>query len=131
MVHVLGTLAGNNNGPGYTSWAYGINDLGQVVGNSTLSDLAVHAFLYQNGTMYDLNNLIVPGNGVVLESAVGINNEGQIIANGSDNNGALRAFLLTPTAAVPESSGLLLAGIGGLFVLATWKHSGRHAVRRH
>lgn len=128
-VNILGTLAGNSSGPGYTSWAYGINDMGQVVGNSTTSSLAVHAFLYENGTMLDLNNLIVPGNGVVLESAVGINSEGQIIANGFDDNGALRAFLLTPQSEVPEPSGLLLAGIGSLFVLAC-KYSGRHAGRR-
>ncbi len=120
MVNVLGTLAGNN-GNGYTSSALGINDLGQVVGNSTISTFAIHAFIYENSTMYDLNNLIVPGNGVVLESAVGINNEGQIIVNGFDNDGGVRAFLLTPINAVPEPSGLLLAGIGGLFVFGAWK----------
>jgi probable HAF family extracellular repeat protein len=130
MVHVLGTLAGQN-GSGHTSWAYGINDLGQVVGDSTTSNYDVYAFLYQNGTMYDPNSLIVPGNGVVLENAVGINDEGQIIANGFDNNGPTRAFLLTQTAAVPEPSGSLLVGIGSLFVLAASKHSGRPAVRPH
>ena len=48
-----------------------------------------HAFLYENGTMYDLNNLIVPGNGVFLEGAVGVNDNGQIIANGFDDNGSV------------------------------------------
>jgi probable HAF family extracellular repeat protein len=128
-VDILGTLAGKS-GNGYTSWANGINDQGQVVGNSTASDGGEHAFLYENGTMYDLNNLIVPGNGAFVENAVGINYEGQIIANGFDNNGALRAFLLTPVSSVPEPSALLLASIGGLMVLA-WKHSRRCAGCQH
>ena len=49
-----------------------------------------HAFLYSNGQMIDLNNLIGPALGGV-SLATGINDESQIVANSSD-----RAFLLTP-----------------------------------
>ena len=48
----LGTLGGNY------SHAYGINDNGQVVGGSETKDGITHAFLYSNGSMRALNNLI-------------------------------------------------------------------------
>ena len=75
--------------------ARSINDLGQVVGSSRI-DNVWHAFLYQNGSMDDLNDLIPEGSGWVLEHAQDINNNGQIVGigffNGNDNHG----FLLTP-----------------------------------
>lgn len=48
----LGTLGGTD------SYANGINDSGQVVGDSfTANDAAVHAFLYSGTSMQDLGNL--------------------------------------------------------------------------
>ena len=101
----LGTLAGSN---GMTSTALGVNDQDQVVGNSLTAGFEQHAFLYSNGVMQDLNNLLVPGSQVTLFSATGINDHGQIIADGDNALGQQHAFLLTPQS-VPEPSSLLLA----------------------
>ena len=42
---------------GVGSWAYDLNDSGQVVGLSYTSDARKHAFLYENDTMKDLGTL--------------------------------------------------------------------------
>ncbi len=87
----LGTLAAPYNSG---SEALGINLSGQIVGTSwdypLPGDYQYHAFLYSNGTMEDLNNL-VNAPGWTLEEATAINNSGQIV--GWANMGAL---LLTP-----------------------------------
>ena len=54
-----------------------------------------HAFLWQNGTMTDLNTLIAANTGWVLLAAGGINNKGQIVGVGT-YKGAGQIFLLTP-----------------------------------
>ena len=59
----LGTLGGAN------SEAAAINDWSQVVGVSDMPGGGTHAFLYQNGTMTDLNSILPAGSGWVLESA--------------------------------------------------------------
>ncbi len=69
--------------------AFGINDAGQVVGDS-----AQHAFLYQGGTLTDLNGLLPPDSGWMLEQARAINDAGQIVGYGSIN-GRTHGFLLT------------------------------------
>jgi probable HAF family extracellular repeat protein len=66
----LGTLGGAS------SRAYGLNDAGQVVGNSDVPGIANgRAFLYSNGVMTDLGSL-VDGRG---STAYDINNNGQIV----------------------------------------------------
>jgi probable HAF family extracellular repeat protein len=94
----LGTLGGAN------SIAYGINASGDIVGEAdTATDH--HLFLWQNGVMKDLNDLIPPDSGWVFNALgpdgttdkfVAINNVGQIAGIGN-YNGHPRAFLLTPT----------------------------------
>jgi probable HAF family extracellular repeat protein len=87
----LGTLGGDS------SFAYGINDAGQMVGNSlTSGNASDHAFVYQNGRMADLNDL-TPGSGWLLSVAYAINNNGLIVGFGVNPLGQGHAFLLTPT----------------------------------
>ncbi len=67
----LGTLGGSE------SIAYGINDLGQIVGDSLISgNIYRRAFLSQNGAMQSLGTL-----GGNQSSARAINNSGRIVGN--------------------------------------------------
>jgi probable HAF family extracellular repeat protein len=108
----LGTLGGTY------SRANSVNDLGQVVGTALISDApwAERAFLYDDGTMYDLNNLILPGLGFVLADAMDINSAGEILVRGRiPYTGGARDFLLIP---VPEPATLSLLTLGGLALVA-------------
>src|SRR5262249_29652644 len=94
----LGTLGG------LLSTGYAINDSDEVVGTSTTTSGGSDAFLYSNGTMFDLNSLISPTDplhdAVRLDEATGINNRGEIVADGRYTSGPLsgdsHAFLLIP-----------------------------------
>jgi uncharacterized protein (TIGR03437 family) len=111
-----------------SSQATGINDSGWVIGSS--SDLAplsmlqlqmyllplvdpallqdFRAFLYANGTMYDLATLVENSAGGQLPFATAINNAGQI-AGTATIAGHRHAFLLTPVAP-PQVNALTGAG---------------------
>src|SRR3989440_177093 len=79
QVRNLGALPGDS-----TSLAHGINDAGQVVGQSGW----LHAFLWDNGTMTNLGNLGGP-----LSAATGINNAGQVVGTSETPSGWSHAFL--------------------------------------
>ena len=67
----LGTLGGT------TSSARGVNDSGQVVGESAIAgDSTGHAFLYSGGVMTDLGTL-----GGLNSWALGINSFGEVVGN--------------------------------------------------
>ena len=82
---------------GQNSAASAINKTGQVVGSSTTSTSGLYtkAVLWDKGSIKNLNNLIPPTSGWLLDSALDINDKGQIVGLGKIN-GKFRAFLLTP-----------------------------------
>jgi len=86
----LGTFAGSDS----TVWAFGINDSGVAVGQSTFAG-TYHGFVYSGGKIKDLNGLMTGGSGWVLLEANGINSAGQIVGMGTFN-GQEHAYLLTP-----------------------------------
>jgi probable HAF family extracellular repeat protein len=86
----LGVFAGQSS----TTWGFGINDSGVVVGQSSFQG-TYHAFVYSGGKIKDLNGLIPSKSGWVLLDADSINNAGQIVGTGM-HKGQEHAFLLTP-----------------------------------
>jgi probable HAF family extracellular repeat protein len=83
----LGALGGDG------SYAYGINNSGQVVGRADTVSGAYHAFLYNGGVMTDLGTL--PGGegaGPVVSCATSINAGGQIVGWSQSANGVRHAF---------------------------------------
>lgn len=102
----LGNLAGQ---PGWNSHAEGINDAGEIVGQSDALPPGTNqgvqrAFLYRQGLMEDLSTLLAPGDPleryVTLTEAVGINDSGWIAANGTDSRYGTRAYLVKRTSPV-------------------------------
>jgi probable HAF family extracellular repeat protein len=94
----LGTLGGNN------SAAYAINQSGQVVGDTDTTN-PHHPFVWQNGVITDLNNVVTTYAGS-LYTAYGINDQGQItggLYNQSIYPYPYRGYLLTPSAGNPSS----------------------------
>lgn len=77
-----------------------INSAGQIVGNfsaphtPTKPDV-LHAFLWSNHTLYDLNRVAPNKSGWVFQEAVSINDRGQIVGTGT-YRGKPSGFLLTP-----------------------------------
>lgn len=83
VVTDLDTLGGNY------SYAYGINDKGQVVGKSNaIYQGKCYAFVYSNGTMTNLGTM----DGFSSSTALGINNSGQIVGSVSTHSTS-QAFL--------------------------------------
>jgi uncharacterized membrane protein len=114
-VQILGSLGEDSD-----AYGSGLNDFGQVVGESTSG-----AFLFSDGQMYALNDLaaeFLVGEGEVgfqsLLWANGINNSGDIVGVGEYFDGVNfyeAGFLLT-TSAIPEPS-TYAAIFGGMVLL--------------
>jgi hypothetical protein len=79
----------------------------------------VHAFIYHNGAITDLNSLIDASLGWELIYATDINDRGQIVGYGLVN-GQGHAFLLSP---VPEPSTAIIVGAAVLYVIASRRRS--------
>jgi probable HAF family extracellular repeat protein len=88
----LGALPGD-----VTSQATGINEWGQVVGQSCDLDGNCRGFLWQNGVMADLQDLVVSGDVTNITTANDIDDFGRITGQGVDATGNFVAFLATPT----------------------------------
>jgi probable HAF family extracellular repeat protein len=105
-----------NLGSAFFNVAFGINNRGQVVGQSGLTgDMAFHAFLWQHGGMTDLGTL--PGD--VVSWAETVNNEGQAVGTSFDASDFPHPFVwqsgvMTNLNALisPNSPWLLLEALG-------------------
>jgi probable HAF family extracellular repeat protein len=99
----LGALTG----AGGESVAYAINDRGVAVGYSMTTNNVQHACVYTDGSVRDLNGLVINQNsGWTLQTAWSINNAGKIVGVEVNSSGASHAFLLTP---IPTGSLFILS----------------------
>jgi probable HAF family extracellular repeat protein len=79
------------------SFAENINSRDQIVGNSfDCNGNATSAFLWERGTIANLNDLIPPGSPLHVVSAVGINQRGVIVGEALDQSATSHAVLLIP-----------------------------------
>lgn len=93
--------------------AYSVNAKDQAVGVTTpciqvtpddsCNGPVYHAFLWENGSIVDLQTLVLPGSGITLSSCAGcelgaynINDRGEITGQGVLSNGDSRVVLLIP-----------------------------------
>jgi probable HAF family extracellular repeat protein len=82
-----------------SSQANGINERGQVVGFSCTLDSDCRAFLWENGVLKNINDLVAPGFSGVLLFAQDINDQGEITGRAFDPaTGLRRAFVAVPVA---------------------------------
>ena len=92
-VQTLGTLPGLN-----TSEGLDVNDSGMIVGYSwdgTGNGIDPRAWVWVDGTMYDLNELLEEGGAFeILSRATGVNNNGDIVGWGRLLDGSIGAFLI-------------------------------------
>ena len=98
---------------GPNGYAEGINDAGQVVGwGYNPNGANNHAFLWSQGVLTDLNDVIDPASGWVLNFARDINNKGEIVGVGTRGFES-RPFLLVPASILltnPRSGTLWISG---------------------
>jgi uncharacterized membrane protein len=83
-----------------------INDSGEVVGQSFLGVTSISfdlcsssvngAFIWKNGSIKDLQSLLIPGSDITLDDSFNINELGEIVATGFLGNGDHRVVLLIP-----------------------------------
>ena len=106
----LGTIGG-----AYPN-AVGINDSVAIVGHASnegssqdfpdpTGDATQHAFLYSNGTLYNLTNLLTASVGWTIYDARAINNNGQIAGVGLFNGQYFAVRLDPPAAPVTATAG--------------------------
>lgn len=95
--------------------AYGMNNLGAVVGIARASDFSLHAALYTDAGPIDLNTLIAPHPELTLIDAIDISDSGLIVGTAQTPTGETHAYLLTPT--VPEPAALSIAALGCALLL--------------
>src|SRR5438094_9920219 len=99
-----GTMTDLGAREGYTSRAFAISDVGQIVGTSN-----EHAILWENGTMTDLGNT----------NAFDANEESQIVRWGLARAGLFTAGLCTAPVPPPLTSLTRLRQLGVAVTVAT------------
>jgi len=105
----LGTLPGD-----LRSEALGINDKGQIVGLSKGGPYGIRAVLWQNGKLFDINQLTVSGSPFLLFGN-DIDSQGRVVGEADDlNTGDQPGYIATPVspgAAVSSSTPAIPQGI--------------------
>ncbi|MBL1217005.1 MAG: DUF3466 family protein [Planctomycetes bacterium] len=101
-------------GEGFHSKALGLNDIGQVVGESNYRDglSGWHAFLWQDGVMQDIHG----GSGLPNSGAWDVNNDG-VVVGGRSEYPQHEGFIWTPSTGMlnltdlrPQKSGWIIVG---------------------
>ena len=130
VIDLGGTSTGND-----AAYTLAINDMHQAVGRDRTGTGETHAFLWDNGTTWDLNSLLLPEfGGWELIDAWDINASGQICGSAITPDGAVHAFLATPQSSpspddVPEPATWLLVactGVVGLLKPVSYTHLRAH-----
>jgi probable HAF family extracellular repeat protein len=117
---------------GTTGTALGISNSGLIVGTTT-GAVGVHGFLYDSGTLLDLNQFVPPNLGLDIVTATDVFDDGQIVAFGIDVSGQYHKLLLTPDLnptdpqPVPEPSTALVFGGIAVSAFALKRRIGRNA----
>jgi probable HAF family extracellular repeat protein len=118
---MLGTLPGLSE-----SVAYDVNNSSQVVGYGWNFGSSATAFLWENGVMHDLNDLVALPDGLELDVARSINDAGQILADACCVGSSAAIVLLTPKR--PPLADLnddcIVSVIDLSILLAQWGQSG-------
>ncbi len=102
-------------GGGPCSTAYAINQRGQIIGDAGACNVGGTPFLWENGTNYDLNSLILPGSDLTVSDVDEINDRGEIACYGALANGATHACLLVPLELARREGLTRLVGAGSDF----------------
>lgn len=106
--------------------ATGINNSEQIIGIAAQG----YGVIYEDGSTFDLNDLLVNGSGYFVEGPSAINDNGDIVGAALTPSGQTHAILLTPFAAVPLPAAawaalaaipLVLLVQGRLYKRATWR----------
>ncbi len=118
QMRVLGALG---NGPGSSGMS--VNFRGDVVGASSNGTFvcpggsyctwASRGFLYRDGMMFDLNDLVPADSGYVIEGAIAINDVGQIVVAATRAGAGSSALLLTPTLSPTKAIEFLITAVEG------------------
>ncbi|HEY3836336.1 MAG TPA: hypothetical protein VGL72_07180 [Bryobacteraceae bacterium] len=88
----LGTLEGDGH-----SLGIGLNDAGVITGISASADFSsIRAFVWRDGAMMDLNQLIPATSALYLLTACSVNARGEIIGFAVDHEGNLHGYLAAP-----------------------------------
>jgi probable HAF family extracellular repeat protein len=103
----MGTLGGD------WSFAWDINNHSVATGESTDASGQMRAFMWEDGVMTDLNDLLPPDSGWVLTTGMAISDTGWVVGQGTYHGQIRRAFALL----IPEPTSLLALAVGGLALL--------------
>ena len=99
-----------------------MNNDEMIVGLCVEPDNTRRAFIWTDGRMFDLNELIPSGLDVSIERGWGISDSGRIVADGHDAGNDSVTFLLTPVVApLGDLDGDCIVGVSDfLILLAEW-----------